>query len=244
MYGDKERPDLDAGFFRDDVRDRAETFDVEALIPNEILAMILALVRPADVPAAARVARRWRDLAPPVEPDVVLAYKDYWSMNLILAPRSKIKQRYLDRLRLEAADAFVCDGDDDNSNCDDDDNGDCDPDDIRDVCTFLGHNKSITLWQLFKNLRHRSSKVEMFAVHINEYRGVVENYWVTRFDTEHDLAAELVDWAHSELAGAGEGSGDDDDTEFAPSFEMLDLESDEGLREMSALVDEACKIVH
>ncbi|AJF97564.1 F-box domain protein [Pandoravirus inopinatum] len=231
MHDIKKRDRPVANLPRDGERDRkrTKTFDVESLIPNEILAMILAFVRPADIPTAARVARRWRDLAPPPEPDVVLAYKDGWSMDLSIVPRPKIKQRNLDRLRLEAAGTFV--GHDDG-----DDN--LDPDDICHVCLDLGEAESITLWQLFRNLRDRNCKVEMFAVWINERRDVIDDYWVTRFDDERELAAELVDWAREELADT-----DDDDTD-AISFKMPDLGSDEGLREMSVLVEEACKIVH
>lgn len=90
---------------------RRATLCFESLIPNEILAMMLALVRPADVPAVRRVARRWRDLAPPAEPDVVVAALDAWCMGFAVAPRSKAKQRYLNRLRVEAAGAFVDDND-------------------------------------------------------------------------------------------------------------------------------------
>ncbi|AGO84719.2 F-box incomplete domain containing protein [Pandoravirus salinus] len=202
-------------------------FDIESVIPNEILATILAFVCPADVPTVARVARRWRDLAPPPEPDVVLAYKDRWGMNLAFAPRSAIEQRYLDRLRLEASGTFV-------------DNDDEPDDDIREVCLFLGQTQSITLWQLFRNVRGHN--VEMFAVWVHELCDVIDDYWVTRSDNKRDLAGELVDWACSELAATTDDDGDGNGPD-ATSFEMPDLESDENLREMSALVDEACKIV-
>lgn len=178
----------------------------------------------------ARVSRRWRDLAPLPEPDAVLAYKDRWGMDLMLAPRSKIKQRYVDRLRLEASGTFI----------DNDDNPD---DDICEVCLFLGRGtRLIAVWQLFQNLRTYNREVEMFAVWINEHRDVIDDYWTTRFDSERDLADELVDWARSELGNTTDD--DDDDDPHLTSFKMLDLESDENLREMSALVDEACKIVH
>lgn len=201
-----------------------EAFDIESLVPNEILAMILAFVPQADVPAVGRVARRWRDLAPPAEPDIVLAHRDcFSSIRLVTKPRAEVKERYLDRLRLEANGASVAD--------------DQDADDIRDVCNaFFG--QEIALWQLFKNAETRKRSVEMFAVEVLQSQDVVCGCSVAHVPTERKMADVLADWMRSELPYRA----DDDDVDAyddAMILNTLDLDSDVSLRRLSNLIGRA-----
>ncbi|AGO84740.1 F-box domain containing protein [Pandoravirus salinus] len=194
--------------------------DIEAVVPNEIIAMILSACDPADVPAVRGVCARWRDLAPDPEPDLVLAVQDdRFSAALYAVPRARVATPFLDRLKLDSSRAV-----------DDDTNDDDDFYTMMDMCSdTISRGSEITLRCLFANLQQCNRRVQLFAVDFDEDDLC---YKVTQFKTKHELAAKLVYWARSTL---------DMEEEYPRSFTMPDIDTDEGLAVASALFEKAQK---
>lgn len=193
--------------------------DIEAVVPSEIIAMILHLCDPADVPAVRGVCARWRDLAPEVEPDLVLAVQDNLCIGLYAVPRARVKTPFLDRLRTESSQMIT------NHN---DSNGD-NFHTMMGMCSdVVARCHDITLWCLFANLRRGGCKAQLFAVDFDEDD---LEYGVMRFETKCGLAVELMDWARSAL-----------DMTEDDGCDMLDLDTDEGLAVASATLEKAQRI--
>lgn len=193
--------------------------DVEAVVPNEIIAMILRACDPADVPAVRGVCARWRDLAPDREPDLVLAMlDDQFSAALYVVPRSRVPTAFLGRLRLDSSRA-IGDGDD---------YSDGDFYTMMDMCSnVVSHSCAITLRCLFANLRCRGDRAQLFAVDFDEEHLCYE---VTQFKTKHGLATRLVDRARTAL--------DMKERDQQP-FRMSDTDTDEGIAVASALFEKS-----
>jgi hypothetical protein len=201
-------------------------FDVESLVPNEVLAMILGFVGPADLPAARRVARRWSALAPPPEPDLVIAWVERGLASFVtldVVPRHRLAQRDVARLYAETAGKNVDDDDDDG-------------DDFRDALR-AADGEPITLWQLAVNLRH-VRRPDMFIVDVVDDKDEYD-FSVRRCDDERDLADDLISEAHYRLYG----DEHDDCREADCPCRVPDvIITDDDWRKASALVERACQL--
>lgn len=173
---------------------------------------------PLTCPPFGGVCARWRGLAPEPEPDLVLVVWDDPCNILYAVPRAHVPTPFLDRLRLESSQII------DNYNDDDGHNFRT----MMDMCSdTVCDGYEITLHCLFANVRRGGRKAQLFDV---EFDRDLTEYKVTRFETERDLAVNLMDWARSSLDMEEDGTA------------AVDIDTDEGLAVTSALLEEARRV--